>query len=130
MAETKMPAAEAATADEKNSYEFAFHVLPTVAEGEVPTVFEALKALITNAEGEITSEEGVPQAQGFYEGIPAGVYRSWPSADPDPDEDDDELPFLGMTEGFLQGAGRAEAQGLLDNEATAPRGDPDETEGL
>ena len=81
-------------------------------------------------EGETTSEEGVPQAQGFYEGIPAGVYRSWPSADPDPDEDDDELPFLGMTEGFLQGAGRAEAQGLLDSEATAPRGDPDETEGL
>ena len=74
--------------------------------------------------------EGETQVQGSYEGIPAGVYRSWPSADPDPDEDEDELPFLGMTEGFLQGDFRAEAQGLLDNEATAPRGDPDETEGL
>ncbi len=55
-----MPAAEVEEelfADERNSYEFAFHVLPTVAEGEVAGVFEELKALITTAGGEIFSEE-------------------------------------------------------------------------
>ncbi len=56
-----MPAAEAAYADapemEHNSYEFAFHVLPTVAEGEVADVFGALKALITTAGGVVTTEE-------------------------------------------------------------------------
>lgn len=58
MAENKMPAAEAneAHADERKSYELAFHVLPTVAEGEVAGVYEKIKALITKA-GEITVEE-------------------------------------------------------------------------
>ena len=58
MSETKMPAAEATESnfDERNSYEFAFHVLPTVAEGEVPGVFETLKAHIAKV-GEITNEE-------------------------------------------------------------------------
>lgn len=46
-----MPAAEAA------SYELAFHVLPTVAEGEVADVASALKASIEAAGGTITSEE-------------------------------------------------------------------------
>ncbi len=54
MSETKMPATEAI--DERNSYEFAFHVLPTVAEGEVAGVFEALKAHITKV-GEVFDEE-------------------------------------------------------------------------
>jgi len=60
MAETKMPAAEAAVAvhdDERNSYEFAFHVLPTVAEGEVASVFESLKELVSKNKGEIFDEE-------------------------------------------------------------------------
>ncbi|NCN52798.1 30S ribosomal protein S6 [Candidatus Parcubacteria bacterium] len=61
MSETKMPAAEAAVAvahdDERNSYEFAFHVLPTVAEGEVAGVFDKIKAHITKAGGEILDEE-------------------------------------------------------------------------
>ena len=58
MTETKMPAAEAneVAVDEKNSYELAFHVLPTVAEGEVAGVYEKIKALITK-DGEITTEE-------------------------------------------------------------------------
>lgn len=62
MSETQMPATEATLASERElmSYEFAFHVLPTVAEGEVPGVFESLKALITKAGGEIVSEE-MPQ---------------------------------------------------------------------
>lgn len=53
-----MPAAEAMndSFDERNSYEFAFHVLPTVAEGEVAGVFDQIKAHITKA-GEIFDEE-------------------------------------------------------------------------
>lgn len=46
-----MPAAEA------NSYELAFHVLPTVAEGEVSTVFQELKDIITKHGGALTTEE-------------------------------------------------------------------------
>ncbi len=59
MSETTMPAAEAlgAAHDERNSYEFAFHILPTVAEGEVSSVFGEIKTHITNAGGEILSEE-------------------------------------------------------------------------
>jgi ribosomal protein S6 len=60
MSETNMPAAEAgvaANADERTHYELAFHVLPTVAEGEVSGVFDAIKALITSADGELTDEE-------------------------------------------------------------------------
>ncbi len=58
MTETTMPVAEATqdSFDERNSYEFAFHVLPTVAEGEVAGVFESLKAHIAQV-GEITNEE-------------------------------------------------------------------------
>lgn len=58
MSETTMPVAEAITSDfdERNSYEFAFHVLPTVAEGEVPGVFETFKAHIAKV-AEITNEE-------------------------------------------------------------------------
>lgn len=61
MSETTMPAAEVngVADDERNSYEFAFHVLPTVAEGEVAGVFAEIKALIANV-GEITNEE-VPE---------------------------------------------------------------------
>lgn len=54
MTETKMPATEAN--EERNSYEFAFHVLPTVAEGEVAGVFDTIKAHITKV-GEIFDEE-------------------------------------------------------------------------
>ncbi len=65
-----MPVTEAsltAYADERNSYEFAFHVLPTVAEGEVPTVFADLKTHITTAGGEIISEEAPERVELAYE---------------------------------------------------------------
>ncbi len=59
-----MPATEAsvsaAHSDERKSYEFAFHVLPTVAEGEVPGVFGKIKAHISTAGGECFDEE-VPE---------------------------------------------------------------------
>lgn len=65
MAETVMPAAEATaialeSEEETSSYEFAFHILPTVAEEEVQSVFEALKGHITKAGGELFDEE-VPE---------------------------------------------------------------------
>lgn len=51
MSTEQMPAAEAA------SYELAFHVLPTVAEGEVADVASALRSAIEAAGGTVTSEE-------------------------------------------------------------------------
>lgn len=62
MSDTQMPAAEVSTAAERElqAYEFAFHILPTVAEGEVPAAFASLKAHITKAGGHIFAEE-VPQ---------------------------------------------------------------------
>jgi ribosomal protein S6 len=54
-----MPATEAKDGytDEVRSYEFAFHILPTVAEGEVPETLSNIKAHITNAGGDIFDEE-------------------------------------------------------------------------
>jgi len=54
MQESQMPAAEAI---EQSRYEFAFHVLPTVAEGEVPAVFAAIKSIITEHGGTLGDEE-------------------------------------------------------------------------
>lgn len=65
-----MPAAEAAvvdTQDELVSYEFAFHVLPTVAEGEVTTVFDSLKDIISKAGGQIFDEEAPERFDLAYE---------------------------------------------------------------
>lgn len=47
---------------EKNTrlYEFGFILVPTIVESEVPAKIEALKAVITKAGGEITSE-GTPE---------------------------------------------------------------------
>lgn len=69
MSETKMPATEVNTADERElvSYEFAFHILPTVAEGEVASVFDKLKNHITKIGGEITDEESPKRFDLAYE---------------------------------------------------------------
>lgn len=58
MTEATMPAVEVTRDgfDERNTYEFAFHVLPTIAEGEVAGVVDALKAHIVE-KGEIIAEE-------------------------------------------------------------------------
>lgn len=69
MSETKVPAAEAVVADEREliSYELAFHVLPTVAEGEVPSVVDIIKKHITKAGGEIFDEEVAQRFDLAYE---------------------------------------------------------------
>jgi ribosomal protein S6 len=64
MTKNKMPATEAG---ERTSYEFAFHVLPTVAEGEVPAVFEKLKTALTKAGVEIIDEEAPQRFDLAYE---------------------------------------------------------------
>ncbi len=64
MSEETMPAAEAI---EQNSYELAFHVLPTVAEGEVSGVFDTIKALITTNGGELIDEEAPERFELAYE---------------------------------------------------------------
>ncbi len=64
-----MPAAEAVGGTEKDlmAYELAFHVLPTVAEGEVSAVFDRIKAAITQAGGHITTEEAPARFDLAYE---------------------------------------------------------------
>lgn len=71
MAETIMPAIEVENVEmdeqEVQSYELAFHVLPTIAEGEVSSVFEAIKGVIKNEGGEIFDEEAPERFELAYE---------------------------------------------------------------
>lgn len=69
MSESQMPVTEAIQTSEQElqSYEFAFHILPTVAEGEVATVFANLKAMITKVGGTVTSEEAPERFDLAYE---------------------------------------------------------------
>ena len=71
MSEKTMPAAEAEAVaeldDESFAYELAFHILPTVAEEEVPTVFADLKAVVEKAGGEIFAEESPERFDLAYE---------------------------------------------------------------
>jgi ribosomal protein S6 len=69
MSESNMPAVEAVveTGSETQAYELAFHVLPTIAEGEVKGVVDALKAHITSLGGTITIEEAPARFDLAYE---------------------------------------------------------------
>ena len=69
MPDKKMPAAEAEIVDEQNiaHYELAFHVLPTVAEGEVTNVFQALKDAVVKHGGTINNEEAPARFDLAYE---------------------------------------------------------------
>ncbi len=69
MSETKMPATEANKGDERElvSYEFAFHILPTVAEGEVTNFFDKIKNQITKIGGELAEEESPKRFDLAYE---------------------------------------------------------------
>jgi len=71
MSEKEMPAVEAENVEvdllDQNSYELAFHVLPTIAEGEVKAVVEAIKAMITSKGGEIFDEEPAERFELAYE---------------------------------------------------------------
>jgi ribosomal protein S6 len=69
MSETNMPAVEAdgVVELELNSYELAFHVLPTIAEGEVKAVFDTIKAHITKLGGILREEEAPARFDLAYE---------------------------------------------------------------
>lgn len=69
MEENNIPATEAveSDADARAHYEFAFHILPTVVEEEVPQVFGELKTLIDRAGGELTAEEAPQRFDLAYE---------------------------------------------------------------
>lgn len=71
MFKTKMPASEVEAVemeqDELQSYELAFHILPTVAEEEVGPVVEAIKSAIVNHGGEIIGEEAAERFELAYE---------------------------------------------------------------
>lgn len=66
-----MPAIEVEDMDldskEPQSYELAFHILPTVAEGEVSQVLESIKDLIKKEKGEIFDEEAPERFELAYE---------------------------------------------------------------
>jgi ribosomal protein S6 len=84
MSDTNMPVTEAVTGDERElaTYELAYHVLPTVAEGEVDTVTAEIKAFITKAGGEIFDEEEADRFELAYEieKYLEGRYRRFSSA--------------------------------------------------
>ncbi len=85
MSETTMPATEAQPAlDEREvvSYELAYHVLPTVAEGEVNDVRDQIAAVITQVEGVIGVEEAPQRFDLAYEITKylEGKYRRFRSA--------------------------------------------------
>jgi ribosomal protein S6 len=69
MADKKMPVTEVNGVDPElvSHYEFAFHILPTVAEEEVPRVFGDIKTLIDQAGGTIMSEEAPQRFDLAYE---------------------------------------------------------------
>lgn len=84
MSESNMPVTEAVTADERElaAYEIAYHVLPTVAEGEVDSVTAELKNFITTAGGQIFDEEAAERFELAYEieKYLEGRYRNFGSA--------------------------------------------------
>ncbi len=80
-----MPAIEAEIrTDEQEiaSYELAYHILPTVAEGEVMAVTQSLKDLITKAGGQIFDTEDAERFELAYEidKYLEGKYRKFNSA--------------------------------------------------
>ncbi|MFM2339587.1 MAG: hypothetical protein RLZZ360_223 [Candidatus Parcubacteria bacterium] len=75
-----MPVTEAGR--EPVAYELAYHVLPTVAEGEVDSVTAEVKAFITKAGGQIFDEEVAERFELAYEieKYLEGRYRRFSSA--------------------------------------------------
>lgn len=85
MTETTMPATEAVVGTDEQelvAYELAYHVLPTVAEGEVNAVTDTVKSFITNQGGVIFDEEAAERFELAYEieKYLEGKYRRFSSA--------------------------------------------------
>ncbi len=84
MSETHMPVAEVTGGDERElvAYELAFHVLPTVAEGEVPAVVDAIKTILTKHAATLDTEEAPQRIELAYdvEKYLEGRHRKFKSA--------------------------------------------------
>jgi ribosomal protein S6 len=85
MTETTMPATEATIVRDEQElicYELAYHILPTVAEGEVTKTTDELKKLIQKAGGTGTDEEVALRFELAYEidKYLEGKYRKFTSA--------------------------------------------------
>lgn len=85
MTETNMPVTEAVVSTDEQelvAYELAYHVLPTVAEGEVKAVTDTIKQLITSHNGTIFDEESAERFELAYEieKYLDGKYRHFGSA--------------------------------------------------
>jgi ribosomal protein S6 len=85
MNDTTMPVTEAvshAHDGDVYAYELAYHVLPTVAEGEVETVTEEIKSILTAHKANITDEEVAARFELAYEieKYLEGKYRRFASA--------------------------------------------------
>ena len=84
MSDKNMPVTEAVTGSERElaAYELAYHVLPTVAEGEVDSITAEVKAFITKVGGEIFDEEAAERFELAYEieKYLEGRYRRFGSA--------------------------------------------------
>lgn len=84
MTDSNMPAAEAEQGMELElqAYELAFHVLPTVAEGEVKKVFDSIKEEITKLGGTVSEEEAPARFDLAYDIVKflEGKHRKFSSA--------------------------------------------------
>lgn len=85
MTENTMPVTEAegvAMEPERASYELAFHILPTVTEGEVPEVVNDIKKYIADAGGAVQDEEAPEHFTLAYEieKYLEGKYRKFTTA--------------------------------------------------
>jgi len=85
MTETNMPVTEAVVSTDEQelaTYELAYHVLPTVAEGEVVAVTDKIKQLIISHSGTIFDEEAAERFELAYEieKYLDGKYRHFGSA--------------------------------------------------
>jgi ribosomal protein S6 len=80
MSDVNMPVTEVER--EPMAYELAYHVLPTVAEGEVDTVEAELKALIEKVGGQVFDQEEAERFELAYEieKYLEGRYRRFGSA--------------------------------------------------
>lgn len=69
MSETNMPAAEVSGRDEQMlvAYELAFHILPTVAEGEVSTVVTTITKKIESLGGVLGASEAPERIELAYD---------------------------------------------------------------
>jgi len=85
MNDTTMPVTEAVSHAHDGDvavYELAYHILPTVAEGEVNAVTEELKSLVTTHGATVTDEETAARFELAYEieKYLEGKYRRFASA--------------------------------------------------